>query len=548
MTGMIAKLMEPMIDEITNRQGMWFLIEVSATILVVFVLRGAATYGHTVLMNRIGQRIITDVQQDLFRHLLTADLTFFHSHASGTLLSRLTNDVGVMRSAVGECMTSTFKSGLTLLFLVGLMFYQDWRLAIGACLVFPPSAYMVAKVGKRMRRLSANTQTEIGNFASFLSQVFQGIRHVKAYGMEGKESGQMKRVTENIFKMFVKGYHISALTNPISELLAGIAIVTVVLYGGSQVLSGQSTPGALFSFIAAFLLAYDPIKRMAKMNAQLQAGLAAAERVFELFDTRPSITNSPEAKPLVTDVYPVALKDVTFSYPDGTTALRHVTISVPHGQTVAIVGASGSGKSTIINLICRFYDVQQGEITIAGQNIRGITLESLRSKLALVSQEIVLFDDTVRANIAYGKEGATEAEIEAAAQSAFADQFIRALPQGYDTVIGEHGVKLSGGQRQRISIARAMLRDAPILLLDEATSALDTDSERAVQSALRELQQGRTTIVVAHRLSTIVDANHIIVLEAGKVTEQGTHADLLARGGTYARLYGVQGHVNEVVV
>jgi subfamily B ATP-binding cassette protein MsbA len=314
-----------------------------------------------------------------------------------------------------------------------------------------------------------------------------------------------------------------------------------------QVISGQNTPGALFSFITAFLLAYEPMKRLAKMNGQLQNGLAAAERVFNVLDMLPAIQDSADAVKMQTRDYSVEFAHVSFTYPDGTVALQDVTLAVPHGKTVAIVGASGSGKSTIINLIPRFYDVGMGSISIGGRDIRAVPVADLRAHLALVSQETALFDDSIRANIAYGRIGATDAEIEAAAADAFADSFIRALPQGYNTIVGELGVKLSGGQRQRIAIARAMLRNAPILLLDEATSALDNESERAVQDALRRLQQGRTTIVIAHRLSTIVDADLIVVLDHGRVVEQGTHTELLQRNGAYARFYGLQAGTSDTV-
>lgn len=542
MTGAMAKLMEPIIDQVFKQGSMTQLFQVAAAILVVFALRGGATYSHSVIMNRIGQRIVTNVQQNLYRHLLSSDLAFFHAHASGSLISRLTNDVGVMRTTVAESMTSLFKSVLTLAVLTGVMFYQDWKLAIGAFLVFPPSAWLVARIGKRMRRVSASTQTEIGNFASFLNQTFQGARHVKAYGMETQEQGRVSEITERIYHLAVKGFRVGALSTPMTELFSGMAIVTVILYGGVQVISGNNTPGALFSFITAFLLAYEPMKRLAKLNAQLQTGLAAAERIFEIFDVEPQIRNRPGAQALQAEDYGLGIEHVSFAYPDGTEALRDLSFQVPHGKTVAIVGASGSGKSTIVNLIPRFYDVQQGKVTVGGVDVRDLTLESLRGKIALVSQETALFDETIRANIAYGKPGATQEEIEAAAEAAFADAFIKALPKGYDTVVGEMGVKLSGGQRQRIAIARAMVRNAPILLLDEATSALDTQSERAVQAALKRLQEGRTTVVVAHRLSTIVDADLIVVLDAGRMAEQGTHDELLARGGLYARLYGRQDH------
>ena len=539
-TGGLAKMIEPIVNQLGKGHSESYIWGMSGLVLLIFAVRGTATYFHTVIMNRIGQRIITDVQQEMHRHLLQADLSFFHANASGTLISRMTNDVSVMRQAVGECMTSTFKGGLTLAFLIGVMFYQDWKLSCAAFFVFPLSALFVARIGKHMRRYSSKTQEATGQFASFLSQIFQGMRHVKAYGMEKIEHERVQEVTESVYNLALKGYHASALANPMAEILSGLAIATVILYGNWQVEQGHTTTGALFSFITAFILAYDPMKRTAKVNAQLQAGLAAAERVFQLLDTKPAIVDRPNARSLAVSDYSVAIQNVVFKYADGSQALDHVSIVVPHGKTVAIVGPSGAGKSTIINLIPRFYDVTEGHIGIGGVDVRDVSLTSLRSQLALVSQETALFDDTVRANIAYGKMNSTTAEIEAAAEAAFADTFIRSLPQGYDTIVGEHGVKLSGGQRQRIAIARAMLRNAPILLLDEATSALDNESERAVQAALKRLQQGRTTVVVAHRLSTIVDADQIVVMEHGRVVESGTHTELMAARSVYARLYGMQ--------
>jgi subfamily B ATP-binding cassette protein MsbA len=540
MTGAAAEIIAPITDQLGKPHNESHMLLLGAGVVAIFFLRGLGGYYHTVIMNKIGQRIVTDVQQQMYQHLMTADLAFFHANASGQLISRLTNDVGVMRQAVGECMTSTLKGGLTLIFLVGVMFYQNWHLALGAFAVFPISAYFVTRVGKRMRKISTNTQMETGNYASLLNQTFQGIRHVKAYGMENLEKNRVHQVTENIYKLTVKGFHASALMNPMAEILSGLAVATVFTYCDWQVEQGLITTGAVYSFVMAFILAYDPMKRTSKVNAQFQAGLAAAERVFTLLDVNPTIIEKADAQKLDVTDYSVKLNDVVFTYADGTTALDHLTITVPNGKTVAIVGPSGAGKSTIINLIPRFYDVQKGAITVGGLDVRDLSLDSLRAHIALVSQETALFDDTVRANIAYGKAGASQGEIERAAVAAFADSFIRELPQGYDTLVGEHGVKLSGGQRQRIAIARAMLRNAPILLLDEATSALDNESERAVQAALKHLQMGRTTIVVAHRLSTIVDADQIIVLEHGGVVEQGDHVELLAKHGVYARLYGLQ--------
>ncbi|MGB4100950.1 MAG: ABC transporter ATP-binding protein [Alphaproteobacteria bacterium] len=540
MTGSQAVLMQHIIDQILQAKDYNLLLEIAVVVVAVFALRGFATYCQVLIMNRIGQRIVTNVQQELYRHILKLDLAFFHANASGALLSRLTNDVTVMRYATSECLTSVFRGTITLAVLVGVMFYQDWRLAICAFIIFPPTAWYVAKIGKKMRRVATRTQDELGQFTAFLTQTFQGVRHVKAYGMEDHEQSRVTEITENIFRLALKGFRVGAMTQPVTDTLSGLAICGVLLYGGFQVISGQNSPGALVSFITAFLLAYEPMKRMAKMNSQLQSGLAAADRVFAVLDTQPAIGDLGSSRALVTRDYTIGLDRVSFAYPDGTQALRDVSLTVPHGKTTAIVGASGSGKSTIINLILRFYDVQHGAVNVGGHSVTDLQLTSLRSQIALVSQETALFNETIRANIAYGKIGATDAEIEAAAASAFADGFIRALPQGFNTVVGEMGVKLSGGQRQRIAIARAMLRNAPLLLLDEATSALDNESERAVQEALRRLQYGRTTIVIAHRLSTIVDADQIVVLDHGRVIEQGKHQDLLRRNGAYARLYGSQ--------
>jgi subfamily B ATP-binding cassette protein MsbA len=330
------------------------------------------------------------------------------------------------------------------------------------------------------------------------------------------------------------------MTTPVTEILSGLAIVAVIVYGGLRVIDGLSTVGSLMSFIAAFLLAYEPMKRLSKINAQLQQGLAASERVFQLLDTEAVIVDKPTACPLVISRCDIRFDDVAFSYRDDAPALRGISFEVPHGQTVALVGPSGAGKSTVLNLIPRFYDVGRGAVTIGGNDVRDVTTASLRRHIALVSQEVALFDQSIRANIAYSRPDASDDQIIEAARAAAAHDFIAALPQGYDTLVGEHGVKLSGGQRQRLAIARAMLRDAPILLLDEATSSLDTESERVVQDALRRLQHGRTTLVVAHRLSTVVDADCIHVLEHGRVVESGSHAELIRAGGLYGRLYGLQ--------
>lgn len=539
MTGTMAKLMEPIIDKVFTAKDESALWPVAFGVMAVFTIRGLATYGHTVMMNKLGQRVVCDVQRDLFGHLVYADLAFFHGQQSGTLLSRFISDVGMIRAAVIEGMTGMGKNALTLIFLLGVMFFQDWKLTLISLFVFPAAAYFVMRLGKKLRKVSTNTQVETGFLTSMLGQAFQGSKHVKSYGMEEFEKERVGQIIERIFKLMCRTYRVSASAMPISEALSGVAIVTIIVYGGMQVMAGHSTTGQLFSFIAAFLLAYEPMKRLAKLNNIMQMGLAAVDRFFKMMDVPPTIADKPDAKELQRGVKgELTFSHVSFRYDDGTEALSDVSFTVPAGKTVALVGQSGAGKSTILNLIPRFYDVTAGDIRIDGQDIRDVSLQSLRRNMALVSQEVAIFSDSIRDNIAYGTEGATEEEIIAAAQNAAAHDFIVELPEGYNTRVGENGVKLSGGQRQRISIARAMLKNAPLLLLDEATSALDTQSERLVQSALERLQKDRTTIVVAHRLSTIMGADIIHVMQDGKIVETGKHDELLAKGGYYSRLYG----------
>jgi len=538
MTGAMAKMMEPVIDEVFSAKNKAMLWPIAIGVMTIFVVRGFATYGHTVLMNKIGQRVICDVQRDMFSHLVYADLAFFHGQQSGTLLSRFISDVGMIRSALIETMTGIGKNTLTLIFLIGVMFYQDWKLTIISLFVFPAAAYFVMRLGKKLRKVSTNTQVETGLLTSMLGQAFQGSKHVKSYGMEEFEKKRVNVIIDRIFSLMYRSYRVSASAVPISEALSGIAIVTIIVYGGMQVMAGESTAGKLFSFIAAFLMAYEPMKRLAKLNNLMQMGLAAVERLFNMLDLPPAVTDKPDANVLENVRGDLFVNGVTFAYADGTEALKDVSFDVPAGKTVALVGQSGAGKSTILNLIPRFYDVTKGAILLDGQDIRDVTVKSLRAHMALVSQEVAIFNDTVRDNIAYGTIDATEEEIIAAAKNAAAHDFIMELPHGYDTIVGENGAKLSGGQRQRISIARAMLKNAPVLLLDEATSALDTQSERLVQAALERLQKGRTTIVVAHRLSTIMGADIIHVMQDGKIIETGNHAELLARNSAYSRLYG----------
>ena len=539
-TALRAWLMEPVLDRIFIARDSSLLLLLAGAALALALVKGLADYADSVLMSRVGLRVITDVQNRLYARLIRADIAYFNAQPSGVLISRLISDVWLLRSAAANVLTGIGRDAVTIVFLVGVMFYQDWTLALVAFVAFPLAIRPIVSIGRRMRRVSVNTQVEMGQLTTLLSQTFQGARHVKSYGMEDYEERRAAGLFERIFRLVDRANRTRSRAGPMMEALGGAAIAMVIFYGGHQVIIGARTPGAFFSFITALLLAYQPVKSLATLNASLQEGLAAAQRIFEVLDIEPLIRDRPGALPLRVAGGEVRFQSVHFSYQPGTVALDGISLTVPAGSTVALVGPSGAGKSTVLNLIPRFYDADGGTIAIDGQEIGSVTLASLRGAIGLVSQEVSLFDDTVRANIAYGRFGAAQADIEAAAAAAGADRFIQELPQGYDTLVGEHGIRLSGGQRQRLAIARAMLKDAPILLLDEATSALDSESERQVQAALRALMHGRTTVVIAHRLSTIIGADLICVMDRGHIVETGRHAQLLARNGLYARLYETQ--------
>jgi subfamily B ATP-binding cassette protein MsbA len=539
-TAALAWLMKPVIDDVFVNHDRVMLMTVTIAVIVASLTKGIAMYGQAVTLNRVGQRIIADLQTQMFARLMRADLQFFHDNPTGALISRLTNDVNLMRGTVTQVFTSIGLDVLSVAFLVAVMFWRDWTLGLIAFVAFPLAIFPVVRIGKRMRKVSANTQVEMGNLASLLEETFQGARHVKAYGMESYETGRARDIVERITRLVNKAVRVRALSNPIMELLGAVAIAGVILYGGNAVIAGKTSAGDFFSFITALLLAYRPVKSLANLNATLQEGLAAAARVFSIIDLEPQIREHANARAMAPTGGDIRFENVSFAYKANEPVLRSISLTCPKGRTAALVGPSGGGKSTIVNLIARFYDVDSGRVTIDGVDVREATLASLRAQIAIVSQDISLFHDSVRANIAYGRPGASEEQIRAAARLAGAEDFIMALPQDYATMVGERGTKLSGGQRQRIAIARALLKNAPILLLDEATSALDNETERQVQAALRTLMEGRTTLVVAHRLSTIADADVIYVIEDGNVAEQGRHGELLARGGAYARLHAAQ--------
>jgi subfamily B ATP-binding cassette protein MsbA len=535
--GANAWLMKPAIDKIFIEKNQAMLMVIPLVVLVVAIIGAAANYGNAFFMRHVGQRIVSDMQVRLFTHLMRSDIGLFHKESSGRLISRFSNDIALLRTAFSSVLTAIAKESLSMVFLIGVMAYQNWRLTAVALVVFPIAIYPTIRRGKKMRRVSDGTQNQMADFTASLDEVFSGVRTVKAYNREQFEIARAQGMIESLFKLYSKGIRIQAASTPLMEILSGVSIALVIWYGGSQVLVGTTTPGAFFSFITAFLMAYKPVRSMAGLNTVLQEGIAAANRLFNVLDTAPAITDKPDVQPLSVRRGDIRFNNVCFRYAPDAPVVDHVSLEVPAGKTAALVGLSGGGKSTLMNLLLRFYDVQSGSITIDRQDIRDVTLASLREAMAFVPQESMLFDDTVRANIAYGKLDASEAEIIQAAKNAAADSFIRSLPNGYDTLIGAHGVRLSGGQKQRIAIARAMLKNAPILLLDEATSSLDNESERSIQEALATLMQGRTTLVIAHRLSTIVNADIIYVVDNGRIIESGSHSHLIASQGKYSQLY-----------
>ncbi len=535
-----AYMVKPLLDEIFYKHNAQMLNLLPLGLLLVFFVKGVFYFIYSYLLEKTGQSVIRDLRNKVYAHLNDLPLSFFHKTSTGELISRIINDVSLLQGAVSYALIYLLRDLFSVIGLLGVIFYMDWRLALVSLIFLPMAAVPIVVFGKKFRRISTNYQTRIGEATSQLHETIAGMRIVKAFCMEGFEKQRFAGKMQVILDILMAETRYRCLAHPLIEFLGGIGMAMIIWFGGSQVLQGHSTPGTFMSFLTALIMLYEPIKGVSRINSNLQQGMAAAARIFTLLNIRPDIRSAQDAIEMPLFSQSIVLSDVNFSYEDNPPVIKHLNLRVNKGEILAVVGPSGSGKTTLANLIPRFYEINQGALLIDNVDIRRFILPSLRGQLALVTQQTILFNDTVRNNIAYGRKDCPESEIIEAARAAFALDFIMELPQGFDTVIGESGARLSGGQQQRISIARALLKDAPILILDEATSSLDTESEREVQRALENLMQNRTTIVIAHRLSTIKNADRIIVLKDGQLVEEGTHDQLLELGGEYSSLYRLQ--------
>lgn len=536
--GLTAFIVKPVLDHIFFEKNATMLYLIPGGVILLYLVKGVFDYLQTYLMGYVGQKVITDIRTMIFDSLQRQSLSFFDKTPTGTSISRIINDVNLVQSTVSDTFTAVLKDSFTIIGLVFVVFYRDWVLATISFCVLPFATYPIVAFGKKLRKISTNTQKSIARLTSFLHENITGQRVIKAFCMEEYEAQRFQNENETLFRTILKRYKVRALSSPIMEVLGGIAIAVVIWYGGKEVISGNSTPGNFFSFTAALLMLYEPIKRLNRENHNIQQGLAASQRVFEIIDRKPDITEKEDAIEMENVQGAITFKDVFFRYEDKM-ILKNINLDIRKNEVIAIVGESGVGKTTLVNLIPRFYDTTEGLIEIDGIDIKNITLKSLRKNIALVTQDVILFNDTIKNNITYGLELDMDRVINAA-EMAYGHDFIMKLSRQYDTIVGEKGIKLSGGQKQRIAIARALYKDAPILILDEATSSLDAAAEVEVQKALENLMKGRTTIIIAHRLSTVMNAQRIIVLDKGAIVQDGHHNELINIDGPYKRLYELQ--------
>ena len=543
-TALNAWMMQPVLDDIFIDKNESLILIIPLAILLIAVVKGISSYIQSVLMSFVGYRLVADLQSDMFGSLIKCDISFFSKTNSGTLISRFLADVGALSRGVHNVIINIIKDFFTLFFLIGVLFYHDWKLASISLLIFPLAIYPISRIGKRLRKISKNTQVGFGFLTKRLTESLQSIKTIKSFNAENVETVKVEKEVENIFQLTYKSSRVNSISRPLMETLGGLAIAVIIYTGGSQVISGTTTPGTFFSFLTALLMAYQPIKSLASLNATLQMAMAAAERIFNIIDTKPLIIEKQNNKDihLKNDTtYNVKFSDVTFAYESSNkNILSNINLNIKRGEKIALVGYSGAGKTTLLNLLPRFYEIKRGRITINDIDIRDLSFGFLRNHFSLVSQDIVLFDDTIKYNICYGQNNINNKQILEACKKANCEGFIKKFPKGINENIGEKGVKLSGGQKQRIAIARAFLKNSPFLLLDEATSSLDSRSEKKIQTSLANLMKNKTSLVIAHRLSTIIDANKIILLHNGKVVEIDNHKNLLKKSKIYKNLYELQ--------
>ena len=539
-TAYLPFVIKDMVDQVLSEKNTTMLNWIVLSIVVVFVIRGIAYYGQSYLMNYVGQRVIIDIRKAVFEKLQRLSMSFYDKHKTGTIMSYVTNDVSALQSAMVENVVEMITETVILVASIVMMIYLDWKLFLVTFATFPVVLFFIDSFGKRIRKSGSRIQEAAADITSVLQEVASSPRVIKSFVREGYEVDRFDKENMNNFRANMKYAQLSSTLTPTIEFVAAIGVSIILWYGGNSVINGSITAGSLVAFLTYAVNISNPIKRLSRVIGNIQRALAAAQRVFDVLDLPEDIKNAPDAKLLPKVKGDVRFNDVSFAYNENEEVLSHVSFEVKPGEMIAFVGPSGAGKSTVASLLPRFYDATNGSITIDGEDIRKVTLNSLREQVGIVPQETVLFNGSVYDNILYGRLDATREEVEAAAKAANAHEFIMQLPNGYETMLGDRGMNISGGQRQRISIARAILKNPQILILDEATSALDTESERVVQEALDRLMVGRTSFVIAHRLSTIKNADKIMVLEKGQLIEQGNHDELMAMDGLYAHLYKIQ--------
>jgi subfamily B ATP-binding cassette protein MsbA len=535
----VVWLTKPAIDKILVQRNKQMLVVIPLIMLGVYAIKGVAEYFQGYMIKYVGQKILTDMQIQMYGHLLSADLTYIQSQSSGRLISRFTNDIILMRGAISNLLVGCAKYFLSVLFLIIIMFSLEPFLSIFVFLAFPVAIYPIQKLGRKMRKVTGDAQEELSNYTARLDETFQSIKIIKSFTAEKIEANRAKEITAKILEFYKKAAMLDSLTSPIMEILCGLAIACVLWYGGFSVISGQMTVGELFTFIAAFVSAYRPFKSLVSLNVNLQEGISAANRVFNILDTKPSIQDNEKALKPNFICPEIVFEKISLRF-GSKEAIKLVDLKIEKGKTYAIVGKSGGGKTSLANLLVRFYDPTEGRVLINSYDIKDISLNYLRNQIAMVSQDTILFDSSIAQNIAYGNLTSTREDIIKASKQADADEFIQRLPDGYDTVIGMGGSTLSGGQKQRIAIARAFLKNSSIILFDEATSALDSESEQSIVHSLSNLRKGKTTLIITHRLASIIDADQIIVMKNGVIEEQGNHDSLISLKGEYYKLYNKQ--------